>query len=241
MKKIFTNINFQLGFLILISIFLFAFTKNRNNERKVLDFKVNFKNPKNFFMDYEMVNKLLIENNWDTINLTNKTLNLEVIENLFDKHPMIEESEIYKNIDGTINLVITQKTPIARVFKDNNSYYLCKNKSKMPLSEINSERLIILTGKIYDSQIDSLYFLLNKINNDKTLKENLISIEMGLDKNLTFKNRVYDYTINFGRLEDINQKLTNYKIFILKMANTGKLEKYKNVNLKFSKQVICNE
>ncbi|MFY7810975.1 MAG: hypothetical protein ACOVQ2_04510, partial [Flavobacterium sp.] len=124
---------------------------------------------------------------------------------------------------------------------DNNSYYLCKNKSKMPLSEINSERLIILTGKIYDSQIDSLYFLLNKINNDKTLKENLISIEMGLDKNLTFKNRVYDYTINFGRLEDINQKLTNYKIFILKMANTGKLEKYKNVNLKFSKQVICNE
>lgn len=111
----------------------------------------------------------------------------------------------------------------------------------MPLSEINSERLIILTGKIYDSQIDSLYFLLNKINNDKTLKENLISIEMGLDKNLTFKNRVYDYTINFGRLEDINQKLTNYKIFILKMANTGKLEKYKNVNLKFSKQVICNE
>lgn len=241
MKKIFTNINFQLGLLLLVTVFLFVFAKKRNNDRKITKKKVEFVNTNNFYMDYEMVNKLLIENEWDTINLTNKTLNLEIVEKLFDKHPMVEESEVYKNIDGELQLVIKQKTPIARIFRGNETYYLCKDKSKMPISDINTERLIILTGKIYDSQIDSLYFLLNTIHKDKVLKENLISIEMGLDKNLKMRNRVYDYEINFGKLEDINQKLTNYKIFILKMSNSGVLEKYKKVNLRFSKQVICNE
>jgi cell division protein FtsQ len=241
MKKIFTNINFQLGLLLLVTLFLFAFAKKRNNDRKVSKIKVEFVNTNNFFMDYEMVNKLLIENKHDTLNLTNKVLDLEIVEELFDKHPMVEESEVYKNINGDLRLVITQKTPIARVFKGSKTYYLCKDKSKMPISDINTERLIILTGKIYDSQIDSLYFLLNTIHKDKVLKENLISIEMGLDKNLKMRNRVYDYEINFGKLEDINKKLINYKVFILKMSNSGVLEKYKNVNLKFSKQVICNE
>jgi cell division protein FtsQ len=241
MKKIVTNINFQLIILLLVTIFLFAFAKKRNNDRKVSKIKVEFVNTKNFFMDYEMVNKLLKENKWDTINLTNKVLNLEIVEELFDKHPMVEKSEVYKNINGDLQLVITQKTPIARVFNGNKTYYLCKDKSKMPLSDINTERLIVLTGKIYDNQIDSLYFMLNAIHKDKVLKENLISIQMGVNKNLKLRNRVYDYEINFGKLEDINQRLNNYKIFILKMGTSGKLEKYKNVNLKFSKQVICNE
>jgi len=241
MKRILTHINFQLILLFAVVIILFSFTKTRNNNRKITKIDTKFDNTDNFFLGYEMVNKLLIENNLDTLNLINNSLDLEIVEELFDNHPMVEESEVYKNIDGNLILKIKEKTPIARVFRGNNSYYLCKDKSKMPLSEINTERLIVLTGKIYDNQIDSLYLLLNKINDDDVLKENLISIEMQIDKNLTLKNRVYDYEINFGKLEEIEKKLTNYKIFILKLANSGKLEQYKNVNLSFSKQVICNE
>jgi cell division protein FtsQ len=241
MKRILTHINFHLVLLFVAVIILFSFTKTRNNNRKITKIEIKFDNTENFFLGYEMVNKLLIEKKLDTINLTNNSLDLEIVEELFDNHPIVEESEVYKNIDGNLILKIKEKTPIARVFRENNSYYLCKDKSKMPLSEINTERLIVLTGKIYDNQIDSLYLLLNKINDDEVLKENLISIEMQIDKNLILKNRVYDYEINFGKLEEIEKKLTNYKIFILKLANSGKLEQYKNVNISFSKQVICNE
>lgn len=248
MKNFFKTLDFQLILLFLVSISLFAFAKKRNNYRIISNYIIEFeensvknKEKRNFFIDYEMVNKLLIENKYDTINVKNKALDLEIIERLFDNHPMIEKSEVYKNIDGVIVLKLKQKTPIARVFRKNESYYLCNNKSKMPLSSINSERLLILTGKIYDSQRDSLYFLLNKINEDKVLKENLISIDMLQDKNLILKNRVYDYNIKFGKLEEIEKKLMNYKIFIIKLSNSGKLEKYKNIDLSFSKQVICKE
>ena len=49
--------------------------------------------------------------------------------------------------------------------------------------------------------------MLNAIHKDRVLKENLISIQMGENKKLKLRNRVYDYEINFGKLEDINQKL----------------------------------
>ena len=248
MRHFFKTIDFQLIVLILLSISLFAFAKKRNNYRKISNYIIKFDKNKgkngekeNFFIDYEIVNKLLIENKYDTLNVVNKTLDLEIIESMFDNHPMIEKSEVYKNIDGVVVLKLKQKTPIARVFRNNESYYLCKNKSKMPLSDINTERLLIVTGKIYNSQKDSLYFLLNKVNEDKVLKENLISIEMLQDKSLILKNRVYDYNIKFGKLEETEKKLMNYKIFIIKLAKTGKLEKYKNINLSFSKQVICTE
>lgn len=241
MKNIITHINFKLLLLFVTITGLFVFAKQRNNQRKISKIDVEFTQSKNFFLDYEMVNKLLIENKIDTLNLTNKAIDLEIAEKLFDNHPMVEESEVYKNIDGVVSFKIKQKTPIARVFMGNQSYYLCSDKSKMPLSEINTERLLILTGKIHDNQIDSLYFMLEKIHKDKVLKENIISVEMQNNKNLILKNRVYDYEISFGKLEEIEKKLTNYKIFILKLSNSKKLEKYKRIELKYSKQVICNE
>ena len=79
MKNFFKTLDFQLILLFLVSISLFAFAKKRNNDRIISNYIIEFeenssknKEKRNFFIDYEMVNNLLIENKYDTINVKNK-------------------------------------------------------------------------------------------------------------------------------------------------------------------------
>ncbi len=45
------------------------------------------------------------------------------MEKTINKNPMIEKSEVYVTIDGVLKAVVKQKTPIARVFDNNGSFY----------------------------------------------------------------------------------------------------------------------
>jgi cell division protein FtsQ len=241
MKKIvnWTNIRLVLIFAIVIS--LFSFTSNRNKSRKLRKSVVVFVGDNPLFVKRETVNKLLIENKTNASSIEKDKLDLNKLENVLDSNEMIEKSDVFVSIDGVLKAVVKQKTPIARVFEGNSSFYIGYEGSKMPLSDNFTARVPLVSGHFNEGNKEKLTDLLRVIYNDDFLKKNIISIQIMPNGSLKMLNRDFDYQIDFGSIIKVEDKFRNYKAFYQKAILDSSLNNYKRIDLRFTQQVVCTK
>ena len=239
--KLFNWANIRLVLMFSLVIFLFSFTSKRNEERKLTKSKVIFLNDSITFIKHEMVNKLLIENKRDASSIQKDKLDLNKLEKSINSNPMIEKSEVFVTIDGVLKAVVKQKTPIARVFNDNDSFYIDYQGNIMPLSDEFTARVPIISGEINKENKDNLNRLLRFVYKDDFLKKNIIGIQILPDGSLKMTNRNFDYEIEFGKIVNVERKFSNYKAFFQKAVSDSSLQKYKKINLRFIQQVVCSK
>ena len=67
----------------------------------------------------------------------------------------------------------------------------------------------------------------------------IIAIQIMRNGGIKMLNRDYDYQIDFGSNINVEKKFKNYKAFFQKAVLDSTLKKYKRINLKFTKQVVC--
>jgi cell division protein FtsQ len=233
--------NLRLLLMIGLIVFLYSFTSKRNNERKTKKTVVEFVNNAALFVSYETVNKLLIENGQQLKTIGKDKVVLSVLEKTLNKHDMIQKSEVFVSIEGVLKAVVTQRTPIARVFSENGSFYIDSKGNRMPLSVIQTARLPLVLGEIDDKNEKGMYDLLWFIYNDDFLKKNITGIEILPSGSLRMTNRNYNYEIEFGKTVEVARKFDNYKAFFQKAVHDTLIEKYKIINLKFTQQVVCTK
>jgi cell division protein FtsQ len=222
-------------------IFLFSFSSKRNLERKLAKSVVVFLGNDELFVTNETVNKLLIENNKSVQILQKDKVDLNKLEKSINKYNMIEKSEIFVTIDGVLKAVVKQKVPIARVFDEYGSFYFDYQGNKMPLSENFTARVLLVSGAINDKNIKDLNTIFRFIYDDAFLKKNIIGIEILPTGAIIMSNRNYNYKIDFGGCVNVDAKFKNYKAFFQKAEADSSLVKYKTINLRFTKQVVCTK
>lgn len=221
-------------------VFLFSFSAKRNEGRKLSGAEIEFTDEETF-ITHDKVNNLLIQN-FDTVTSIPKVkLDLNNVEKRLDKNPMIDKAEVYATVDGRLKALVKQRTPVARVFDGDVSYYIDYKGRKMPLSEVSAARVPIVTGEINVVDQDKLYDLLRYIHDDDFLKKNIIGMEIKPSGGIKMMNRNYDYEIQFGRLINVEKKFNNYKAFFQNAVRDTLIEKYKTINLKFTQQVVCTK
>jgi cell division protein FtsQ len=222
-------------------IFLFSFTSKRNNDRKLTKSEVVFVNGENLFVKAETVNKLLIENKQDASTIRKDKLDLNKLEKSICKSPMIEKSEVFVTIDGVLKAVVKQKTPIARIFDKNGSFYIDYQGTVMPLSDEFTARVPLVLGEINKANNVELNKLLRFIYDDEFLKKNIIGIAVLSNGGLKMTNRNFNYEIEFGSIINVERKFNNYKAFFQKAVLDSSLYNYKKINLRFTQQVVCTK
>jgi cell division protein FtsQ len=220
-------------------IFLYSFTGKRNLNRKLKNTEVIIVNNEPLFIADEMVNKLLIENKSDIKTIAKVEVDLNKLEKSINKNKMIEKSDVFVSIDGTLRAIVKQKTPVARVVNDSGSFYIDYEGSTMPLSELNSARVPLVLGEITDKNRKKLSEILKMIYDDEFLKKNIIGVQVLPQDELLMKNRNYDFDILFGKPINVEKKFNNYKAFFQKEVTDSVVRKYKKINLKFTQQVVC--
>ena len=239
--KLFNWTNIRLVLMFALVIFLFSFTSKRNEERKLTKSKVIFLNDSVTFIKHEMVNKLLIENKRDASSIQKDKLDLNKLEKSINSNPMIEKSEVFVTIDGVLKAVVKQKTPIARVFNNEGSFYIDYQGNIMPLSDEFTARVPIISGEISKENKGDFDKLLRFVYKDDFLKKNIIGIQILPDGSLKMMNRNFDYEIEFGKIVNVKRKFSNYKAFFQKAVLDSSLQKYKKINLRFIQQVVCTK
>jgi cell division protein FtsQ len=234
-------INARLLLLFGAVVFLYSFTSKRNDARKTQKTIVEFVNTTDLYVSYETVNKMLIENGKQLKTIGKDKVFLNALEDVLNKHDMIETSEVFVSINGVLKAVVTQRTPIARVFSEEGSYYIDSKGNKMPLSGIQTARLPLVLGEITTANEKEIYDLLWLIYNDDFLKKNITGIEILPSGSLKMTNRNYNYEIEFGKTVEIARKFDNYKAFFQKAVHDTLIDTYKIINLKFTQQVVCTK
>lgn len=241
MKKYFKWNTIRLILMLMLLGFLYSFTAKRNENRKLQNATVEFLDGEQLFVTHETVNKLLIENKKDASSIRKVALDLNNLENTINQHEMIEKAEVFVSVDGHLKAVVRQKTPVARVFENGNSYYVDYKGTKMPLSAIHTARVPLVSGGINDKNREDLYKLFRMIHDDEFLKKNIIGIRVMPSGSLKMKSRNFDYDIDFGKTINMEKKFRNYKAFFQKAVQDSSIMGYKVINLKFTQQVVCTK
>ena len=241
MKKYFNWTNLRLVLMLMLLAFLYSFTSKRNENRKLQNATVEFQDGEQLFVTHETVNKLLIENKKDASSIRKVALDLNNLENTINQHDMVEKAEVFVSVDGHLKAVVKQKTPVARIFEGNGSYYIDYKGTKMPLSTIHTARVPLVSGGINDKNREDLNELFRMIHDDEFLKKNIIGIQVLPSGSLKMKNRNFDYDIDFGKTINMGMKFRNYKAFFQKAVQDSSIHGYQLINLKFTQQVVCTK
>ncbi|MES2238788.1 MAG: cell division protein FtsQ [Bacteroidota bacterium] len=241
MKKIFNWTNIRLILMFCLVIFLFSFTSKRNEKRKLSKIKVVFVGENNLFIKEETVNKLLIENIGNPLAIGKDKLDLNKLERKLDSNAMIDESDVFVSISGVLKAVVKQKTPVARVVNGSESFYIDYKGGRMPLSDNFTARVPLVSGNLNSGNKAKIAVLLRRIYEDDFLKKNIIAIQIMPNASLKMFNRNYDYQIDFGSVMNFETKFKNYEAFFQKAVLDSTLYKYKKIDLRFTKQVVCTK
>jgi len=235
------NWNYIKAFLLLaLVVFLYAFSSQRNNDRKLSDLTVKFIGNDNLYITQETVNKLLIQNKESITSVPKEILDLNGLESVLNSNSMIKSAEVYVTVNGEVKAEVEQRKPIARV-NTNVSYYIDDQGLYMPLSSNHSARVPLVTGFVDKKQLENVFKIADKIHNDAFLKKHIVEIHQNEDKSINLKTRVLDFEIALGQIEHLDKKINNLKAFYQKAKKDKALINYSKVNLKFENQVVCTK
>ncbi len=226
-------------FLLVLMAFLFSFTKKRNDARKINKIDIEFVDENSPFITYNTVNKLLIQNHAQVTGIGKETLVLKMMEQRLLENPMVRDAQVYVSVDGTLGAKIEQRRPIGRV-SASPDYYLDADGKKMPLSEVYSARVPIITGTSKNN-FNEVTPLLLKIEEDEFMKSLVVGLNRKTDGDIELELRKMNLKILFGKPERMPDKFQNFKAFYKKTKKDSTLYGYNWVNLKFDNQVIATK
>lgn len=239
--KIFNWTTIRLLLMLALVVFLYSFARHRNEGRQLIKSEVVFVDGDNLFIKNETVNKLLIENKRDLKTIKKVEVDLNKLEKTLNKQQMIQKSEVFVSVDGVLTARVKQKVPIARMLDENGSFYLDYEGNEMPLSNLNTARVLLVSGGINNKNRKAVSELFRTIYDDDFLKKNIIGAQILPNQSIVLKNRNFDYDIDFGRPIRIKKKFRNYKAFFQKAVSDSSLYQYKKINLMFTQQVVCTK
>jgi len=235
------NYNYiKVAALLVLVVFLCAFSHTRNSSRKVGTPEIKFIGDDNLFVTHATVSKLLIVNDASVANTPKEIIDLNSLEVALNSNEMIKTAQVFMNVEGLITAEIEQKQPIARV-STNASYYIDGDGAYMPLSSNYTARVPLVTGHIEKNKLFAVYKVAKKVQSDAFLTKHVVEIYQQQDGTIDLKLRKHDFTVHLGDTTLIDKKINNLKAFYKKAMRDNLLDAYSLINLKFDKQVICTK
>ncbi len=193
-----------------------------------------------------------------------KDLNLRLIEQNISKMSEVLATKAYTNIGGSWNIDVKIRKPIARIYnKYGENYYLDELGFIMIPSYLYTARVVIVTGNIPDritspsaneimnndtlktiQNLDEIYRISKYVCNDPFLNSQIGQIHLLKNGDFVLIPQVGGQTIVFGSAktdEEVEDKFQKLIIFYQQGLPFEGWEKYKEINLKYKKQIVCKK
>ena len=236
MKFKILNIVFVLINIIIVGGIIFFNLKNTSD--KLIFNEKNIQFSSNNFINNDSIKINLLDNykSLDSLNADIETV--YEIEQIISRIPFVKKANVYMTVNSELNIRVQEKKPVLNLY--NSDYLLSENGQLIPKIDSLNIDLISFFGEIDPTIYTNLSNLSKMIMKDDFLKDHIKYI---YSDSLSFYLSVkrFNYNIELGSLENISEKLNNYKVFIASIMDDEILNKYSHLNLKFNKQVIAQK
>jgi|TARA_X000000950_G_scaffold203303_1_gene244641 cell division protein FtsQ len=230
------NIVFVLTNIIIVGGIIFFNLKN--SSKKLIFNENNIQLSSNNFINNDSIKINLLDNykSLDSLNADIQTV--YEIEQIIRRIPFVKKANVYMTVNSELNIQVKEKKPVLNLF--NSDYLLSENGLLIPKIDSLNFNLISFFGEIDPTIYTNLSNLSKMIKKDDFLKDHIKYIYSDSSSFYLSVNR-FNYNIELGSLENISEKLNNYKVFIASKIGDEILNKYSHLNLKFNKQVIAQK
>lgn len=193
------------------------------------------------FITRNEVLSILNKHNANPVGKKIDEVQLEALEDLLGKHPLIDEVECYKTPSGKIFVEVSQRVPVLRVINRNGESYFVDNKATiMPAEAKCIAYLPVVTGYVEKSfAMTDLFRFAVFLQKNKFWNAQIEQINVRPEQEIELVPRVGDHIVFLGKLNDYENKLERLKEFYIKGLNKVGWNKYDRINLEFSNQIIC--
>lgn len=236
MKFKILNIVFVLINIIIVGGIIFFNLKNTSD--KLIFNEKNIQFSSNNFINNDSIKINLLDNykSLDSLNADIETV--YEIEQIISRIPFVKKANVYMTVNSELNIRVQEKKPVLNLY--NSDYLLSENGQLIPKIDSLNIDLISFFGEIDPTIYTNLSNLSKMIIKDDYLKDHIKYI---YSDSLSFYLSInrFNYNIELGSLENISEKLNNYKVFMASIMDDEILNKYSHLNLKFNKQVIAQK
>ena len=210
----------------------------KNNSDKLIFNEKNIQFSSNNFINNDSIKTNLLDNykSLDSLNADIETV--YEIEQIISRIPFVKKANVYMTVNSELNIQVQEKKPVLNLY--NSDYLLSENGLLIPKIDSLNIDLISFFGEIDPTIYTNLSNLSKMIIKDDFLKDHIKYI---YSDSLSFYLSInrFNYNIELGSLENVSEKLNNYKVFIASKIDDEILNKYSHLNLKFNKQVIAQK
>lgn len=166
-------------------------------------------------------------------------LNLGNIERILSENPYIDTATCALTSSGVVKINVVPRIPVLHVITNNGEeYYLDRRGISMPLSD-NIENLCIATGKISkDFAKQKLAPMACCIQDNEFWRAQIQQIEVRGEYDILVYTRFSDHVVQFGKAENVADKLWRLKAFYDNALSVVGWNKYETINVGYDGIVI---
>ena len=211
-----------------------------NEETNVNGIEIDSRNIKegNAFIGEEDIHEIIRRNYGDVTKMNVVDIDKDSMEHVICRASEIKSAQVYYSLDGYIHVNVTQRVPVLRIVSGK-GYYVDEEGKMMPLSSKYTARVMVATGNISQQfACQQLYPFVMKLKEDK-LWQALVEQIVVSGKEVSLIPKVGNFRIVLGRLEGVEQKMENLRLFLEKGIALKGWNIYKEINLKFENQIVC--
>lgn len=227
---------------IAVLAFLLSFSAQRHACKEITDIKIKIDHETGtYFVNDSLVRRIIDGKDLKVSKIPLGNMDINKVEKTLDKNSFIKKSQVFQDIDGEMSVKITQETPIARINTGDDEYYLTKELTKIPLSNLYSAKVMLVGGNVTEEDFKGLNELLTFISADKLLKKHIIAVKKQHPNSFILLVNKGDYVIEFGELKDFEKKFEKLKLFYNQYLGRVGANYYKTINLKFNNQIVATK
>jgi len=254
---IFFYVTIPLGVFLLL-----GFAVESNRDIPCRSFTVNVRGD-SYFLDSSHVVNAVYSKFGQLEGKKIREISLSSIEDMVSNLYFVENSQVYRTIDGDIVVNVKQRNPVARVINAHNeSFYIDTKGRLMKTSDSYTARVVIVTGHIaarYSSTIDlfadkdtedinsskkvllELNELVHYIRNNPFWDAWIDQIYVTRSGDFELMPKNGSHVIEFGKAEDIDEKFDKLLLFYRNGLTHVGWTIYSRLNLKFKNQIVCSK
>lgn len=242
------------SFLWLLSlgglVTLMSFIEVKKEEIRCKDVKVIIPDVDSFIGRFE-IDDMITHTSGNLVGLKLHNIDIHKIENVLRANPYIQAAKVYTDMDGVVNVRISQREPVLRIVNlTNQDFYIDRNGLKMPVSLNFTPHILVANGYILEpfaNKVDTLRTEMAKdlfkaavfIDSDTLWREQIEQMYINQKSEIELVPRVGDHKIVLGDADFLEVKFSNLLAFYKKALPTVGWDAYKTINIKYVNQVVC--
>jgi cell division protein FtsQ len=250
--------------IIVYMIFVPGFVSSRYNDQICEQINVNILDSlTNRFVTEEDITDLLLEKKSGILGYSLKGINTLELGKILNEESFIKHANVYKTVNGALNVDIVQREPILRIInRQGKSYYLDNAGVILPVSGKFTSRVLVANGFISepfvhengkaildeeipgnrrDAVIFDVFNLAAFISRSELWNAQIAQIYVNNKYELELIPRVGAHVIYLGSAVDYETKFKKLEaLYLYGLNNTG-WNNYEIINLKYDNQIVCTK